>query len=184
MADLYRKTAMEKVSRPEHRDRRIAVSSVFFWLALLGAAIVVASVILWMAFGTVPVTETARGVLEDRLAVCSVPAERATQIKKGMTVRVYPETADMQKHGHMEATVLSVEPYPASEEVLSEGASVSVLCRLRTDRDSKNGFYWTKESGRSLSLPERTPVRAEIFLRSETPFASLFGFGAEEEPAS
>lgn len=64
-----------------------------------------------------------------------------------MTVMVYPTTVNKQEYGHMEATVLCVDNYSASDvgmqnlvdadlldqSVTQEGPVLPVTCEIRTD---------------------------------------------------
>lgn len=63
MADLYRKSALEKISSPEQLDKALKVTSPMGWLALIAITIVVLVTIIWSIFGTIPETITAKGIV-------------------------------------------------------------------------------------------------------------------------
>lgn len=269
MADLYRKSSIEKLSNPEQLDRAIVISSPISWLALIGVAIIIIAVIIWSIFGSLPETQTVSGMIVDKanvsavytpktgivsdikidsgdsvdvgdiiaeakasdgeifnikstesgiitdflikkddkvysgneiarltpntesdsVVVCYVPISAGEQIKKDMDVIVYPMSVDSQKFGHMEATVEQVGEYAVSssnmqyvvgndnmfsEQFLSQGPVISVVCKIKTDKDSKNGYFWTNKAGNSLSLSNGTLVSAKIVAKNEPPIKKLF----------
>lgn len=85
MADLFRKSSIEKLSNPEQLDRAITVSKPLSWLALLGVLLIIAAVIIWSVFGRIPETRTVSGVIVDKSDVCAVYSDKTgtvTEIKK------------------------------------------------------------------------------------------------------
>lgn len=269
MADLYRKSSIEKLSNPEQLDRAIVISSPISWLALLGVAIIIIAVIIWSIFGSLPETQTVSGIIVDKanvsavctpktgivseikmnsgdrvdvgdiiaeakasdgkifnikstesgiitdfiikkndkvysgneiarltpntesdnVVVCYVPISVGEQLKKDMDVIIYPMSVDSQKFGHMEAKVEQVGEYAVSssnmqyvigndnmfsDQFLSQGPVFSVVCKIKTDKDSKNGYFWTNKAGNSLSVSNGTLVSAKIVTKSEPPIKKLF----------
>ena len=63
MAQVYRKSALEKLSSPEQIDKALVIVSPMSWLALLAATVIVVGTVLWAWFGTIPVTVTAKGII-------------------------------------------------------------------------------------------------------------------------
>lgn len=128
MADLYRKSALEKLSSPEQLDRMIVITPPTFWLAMAGAVGIILAALLWSVFGRLPVTVQAQGILlstraveqvypaagtvgRDQLAVCYLPLSSGKQIAAGMELVLCPTAVNEQEYGHMEATVLWVDDY-------------------------------------------------------------------------
>ena len=270
MAQLYRKTSLEKLSNPEQLDTELRITSPLSWLALLGAALAAVAVILWSIFGTLPetvsvsgmvVSQTNLGVIcaEDygtvsrfekqagdqvqagdvtavikagdgteyqvlaeqagqitavlaeageeiypgkelirytpqaesaQAAVFYVPTAQAGQLKKDMKVLVSPTAVDSQKYGRMEAWIEEVGAYPAenqnlwyvlgkdnlvAEQFLAEGPVTAVVCRLRTDSTSSNGYYWSSENGKKLTLSNGTFVSGTIIISENAPITKLIG---------
>ncbi|MGN0585285.1 MAG: biotin/lipoyl-containing protein [Ruminococcus sp.] len=270
MADLYRKSSMDKLSNPEQLDRMIKISSPLSWLALAAVLIVVAAVVVWSIIGTLPTTEAVSGIIVspdnvcavysdeagtlekyyknigdeiaagDKIAeiklsneetkdiiaetagklsalsaeegsyvlagteiarmsfeqngsqvvVCYVPLLDSQKFEKGMKVLVYPAAVDSQKYGHMEAEIISVEEYAANtesmayvlgsgnlvaEQYLANGPVVSLVCSLKTDSSSKNGFYWSGESGKNLTVSNGTFVSANVVVDECAPITKLIG---------
>ena len=74
MSELYRKSSLEKLASPEQLDRSVKVTSPLSWLALAGALVVVAAVVIWSMLGSLPTVSTASGVIisaENSYAVSS-----------------------------------------------------------------------------------------------------------------
>ena len=63
MADIYRKTSLERLSNPEQLDKMIKITSPLSWLALLAVLAIVAVTVVWSIFGTLPTVETVSGVI-------------------------------------------------------------------------------------------------------------------------
>ena len=63
MAQLYRKSALEKISSPEQLDKALAVTSPVSWLALAAVTFVIVVTVIWSIIGTIPVTVTTTGIV-------------------------------------------------------------------------------------------------------------------------
>ena len=82
MADLYRKSSMEKLSNPEQLDKAITISSPTSWLALIGVALIIAATVLWSIFGTLPTTANTQGVIVSPISVGALFSEQSGTVKK------------------------------------------------------------------------------------------------------
>lgn len=54
MADIYRKSSLEKLSSPEQLDKMIKITSPSVWISFIGIIIVIVAVIIWAIFGKLP----------------------------------------------------------------------------------------------------------------------------------
>lgn len=123
------------------------------------------------------------------VAVCYVPSAEAQRLKKDMRVLIYPVSVDNNKFGHLEATINSVEEYPAeiqnmalvlgsgnsvAEEFAGQGPVTAVICELKTDPASKSGYYWSNSNGRDQVLSKGTFVSAKIVVDESAPINKLF----------
>ena len=63
MAQVYRKSALEKLSSPDQIDKALTIVSPMSWLAIAAATAVVVVTIIWSIVGTIPVTVTAKGII-------------------------------------------------------------------------------------------------------------------------
>ena len=70
MAELYRKSALERISSPEQLDKALKVTSPMSWLALLAVTLIVVVTVIWSIVGTIPVTVTTSGVISSAVSTC------------------------------------------------------------------------------------------------------------------
>ncbi len=75
MADLFRKSSIEKLANPEQLDKAITVSSSMSWLALLGVTFVIIVTAVWSVIGTLPTTVTVSGIIVNPTDTGAVYAE-------------------------------------------------------------------------------------------------------------
>ena len=61
--DIFRKSALERLSSPEQLDRLVTVTSPKTWLALLMLCVIVAAAIAWSIFGRLPTRVEGNGIL-------------------------------------------------------------------------------------------------------------------------
>lgn len=270
MADLYRKSSLDKLSNPEQLDRMIKISSPLSWLALVAVLLVIAATVVWSIIGTLPTTETVSGMIVDsnsvnavysesagtlekycvevgkdvkdgdkiaevkqtdgsvktikadrdgvlsayslepgipvlagtevaritpknsgdQVIVCYVPLAYAQKFEKGMEVLVYPTSIDSQKYGHMEAVIISVDEYATNtnslayvlgsgnmvaEQFASNGPIVSIVCKIKTDKETKSGYYWSSDSAKNLTISNGTVISAKIVVDECAPITKLIG---------
>ena len=108
MADLFRKSALEKLSSPEQLDRAIIIAPSSLWVALAGGAMIVAGALLWGVFGRLPVNVEANGIYTRGDHTGGVYSEVS-----GMITNVEVEVGDQVKRGQVVA-------YVADDEVSQE----------------------------------------------------------------
>jgi len=63
MANIFRKTSLDRLSSPEQLDRLITVTSPRVWLIIITIGIVLACGIIWGIFGKIPVRVDTSGIL-------------------------------------------------------------------------------------------------------------------------
>ena len=63
MAQLYRKSALERMSSPEQLDQAMQVTSPLSWLALIAVTVMILITVIWSIVGKIPVTVTAKGII-------------------------------------------------------------------------------------------------------------------------
>lgn len=140
MAQIYRKAPLDRLSSPEQLDRLIVITPPSFWVALVGAALVVLVALTWSFTGRLPVKLEASGILlpkqemgtpasengessgetEEMAVVCYIPLYSGKRVKPGMSVIVSPTTVNEQECGHMEAEVVRVDDYAATAGSMEE----------------------------------------------------------------
>lgn len=63
MADLYRKSALDKISSPEQLDKELRITSPKSWLALMAITVMILVTVVWSFLGTIPETITVKGTI-------------------------------------------------------------------------------------------------------------------------
>lgn len=86
MADLYRKSSLERISSPEQLDKVMVVTSPMSWLALIGITVIVVVTVIWSIFGTIPVTITTKGVVSSCVGSNAVYIHEAGEV---LSVKVH-----------------------------------------------------------------------------------------------
>lgn len=110
MADVFRKSSIEKLSNPEQLDRMIKVSSPMSWLALLAVLLIVVVTVIWSFVGTLQTTDTVSGVIVTPDNAVSIHAQSPGTLK-GYCVDVGAEVAKGDVVAYvqqMDGTIVSV----------------------------------------------------------------------------
>lgn len=66
MAEIFRKSSLEKLSSPEQLDKMIVITPPSFWIGLLGAGIIIITALVWSVVGRLPVNVEAQGIYVKR----------------------------------------------------------------------------------------------------------------------
>jgi len=82
MAELYRKSVLEKLSSPEQLDKMITIISPSFWIAAIGGGTIVVAALIWSIFGKLPVNINVNGIYMNRDGIHSVYSENAGVIEE------------------------------------------------------------------------------------------------------
>lgn len=130
MADLYRKSSLEKISSPDQLDAMLKISSPLSWLALAGATLIVVVTVIWAFVGRIPVTVTTTGIVAGPDSTNAVYSNAA-----GTVINVYVKRGDKiyEKDVIMEiktdrgeiAQILSDQVGYASEIVAPKGSIIT-----------------------------------------------------------
>ena len=108
MAELYRKSALERISSPDQLDTMLKISSPISWLALVGAALIVVVTIIWAFIGRIPMTVTATGIVtspDGTNAVYSNTAGTVTNVFVARGDKVYVNDVLMEVEKDCKETV-------------------------------------------------------------------------------
>ena len=95
MAELYRKSALEKISSPEQLDKALTVTSPMSWLALAAVTLIIVVTTIWSFVGRLPVTVTASGIVaspDNTNAVYSMDSGTITAILVTPGTHIYVNT--------------------------------------------------------------------------------------------
>lgn len=72
MAQLYRKSALEKISNPEQLDKALTVTSPMSWLVLAALTVMVIVTVIWSIVGTLPITVSTNGIVASPVSTNAV----------------------------------------------------------------------------------------------------------------
>ncbi|MBQ9252439.1 MAG: HlyD family efflux transporter periplasmic adaptor subunit [Clostridia bacterium] len=99
MKNVFRKSALDKISSPDQLDKVLKVTSPMSWLALLGVTLIIALVVAWSFVGSLPSTITASGVIVSANTSTNtiLSTQRGTVQRVGSSgARVYDGTAVLE----------------------------------------------------------------------------------------
>lgn len=82
MANIYRKSSLDKLSNPEQLDRMIKISSPLSWLALIAVLLIIVATVVWSIIGELPTTEIVSGTIVDSNNVGSVYSDSSGVLEK------------------------------------------------------------------------------------------------------
>lgn len=77
MAELYRKSALEKISSPDQLDRTLKITPPLSWLCLIGITLIIGAAVFWSFFGSIPETMNVSGIVAPPFAVNAVYAKES-----------------------------------------------------------------------------------------------------------
>lgn len=126
MADIFRKSALERLSSPEQLDQLISVSTPKGWLALLTTTILLVMVVVWSFLGNIPSLTQGRGILLTHGGLHGVPAPVS-----GMIVDLSAREGDYVVEG---ATIARIQPTVggARTDVLSPRSGIVAFVSAQT----------------------------------------------------
>jgi hypothetical protein len=189
--NIYRKASLDKIASPEQLDQMLTLTSPCTWIAIVGGIVCTAAVLIWTFFAWIPSKVSASGIYgvgETGSTVrCYVSLKDSSELEAGMTVYVYLSSADSQIYGHMEASLISVDDDVSdSDELRKElgsssladylaqsGPLIGIVCELKEDPKSENGYKWTREKGMQLTLRKGSLLNVEIETGKEHPITMM-----------
>jgi hypothetical protein len=129
MAELYRKSIIEKMSSVERTDKTMEITSPISWLALVGITIIIVVTVIWAFLGTIPVTVSGKGIvasptstnavfIDESGTIVSIVARKGMSLNIGDTVLTY-KTSDEQVH-----SLVSSQTGLVSDVLVQTGDSV------------------------------------------------------------
>ena len=144
MAELYRKSSLERISSPDQLDAMLKISSPMSWLALAGATLIVVITIVWAFIGRIPMTVTTTGIVtspDGTNAVYSNTAGTVTKVFVARGDKIYEKDVLMEVETDRKETVqiLSDQVGFVGEIVAPEGSIItpnSEVLRLSPNTDS------------------------------------------------
>lgn len=127
MADLYRKSSIEKLSNPEQLDRAIKITSPMSWLALLGVVLIIVATVVWAFTGTLPTTQSVAGVLVHPESVGAYHTEHS-----GTVTKLLKKAGDTVVAGDALAVIKSNDGTEHTVKAAADGKLTELLAEVDT----------------------------------------------------
>lgn len=173
MAQLFRKSSIERLSSPEQLDKSIVVTSPMSWTVLIGIALIIVCFVIWAICGTMPTTLEARGIVSNGIYTNSIYSDLSGTItevlvKEGQTAEVGTtllRIEDANKHIH---EVIADARYKITKVCVNAGESVNYTEELFGISPVSNGdafvvFYVGVEQIPSISMGMEVVVNMPAF---------------------
>lgn len=109
MNNLFRKSSIERINSPEQLNDYIRVTNPSIWIILAAIILLLASVLVWGVFGSIPTTIATSGVAKDGKVVCYLSESDIAKVNSKMPVKI----------NHVDGTIKAVSPSPMSYEEIS-----------------------------------------------------------------
>ena len=129
----------------------------------------------------------------DQVVVCYVNQSDANKLKAGMKATVSLQSADSQTYGHMDARIVSIDAFPATDagmqlvlgkdngriaDLKGQNTSVvAVTCQLRMadkSHGTESGYWWSNRRGAKMSVDDNAPVNVKFIVEEVRPITWLF----------
>ena len=94
MAEIFRKSSLEKLSSPEQLDKMIVITPPSFWIALAGAGVIIVAALVWSILGRLPINVEATGIYINQKGIHSVYSESG-----GVVEEVFVKEGEKIKKG-------------------------------------------------------------------------------------
>lgn len=144
-----------------------------------------------------PGQEIARVVRQARYAndhqvICYMPAALAKRLSVGMEAQVSPDFAPREEYGYMIGVIVSISPYPVSqEEIETAVGSLATGMNIRQDTSlmevrinlaldsavpgTQARMLWSNPKGRFIDISMGTLCKVQIIVSRRTPIQLMLG---------
>lgn len=144
MAEIYRKSALEKNSSPDQLETMLKISSPLSWLALIGATIIVVVTIIWAFVGRIPMIVQSAGIISSPDSTNSVYSNSSGTVmrvyfSRGERVYIGDVLMDIKTDRDETVEIVSDQVGYISEIVKPEGTTItqnSEVLRISPDTNS------------------------------------------------
>jgi HlyD family secretion protein len=163
--ELFRKSALEKLSSPEQLDRLMTVTSPRAWIALCGIGVLLLYTLVWSIFGQIPDKVAGTGILIRGGAIYDVVAVGSGRISE---IKVNP--GDIVSAGEVIATASSPELQLKAENL-----------REQLDKENSDDDEMKKADEESSDLEkEATETEISNLLAAKQQSLTMIGFLEEK----
>jgi HlyD family secretion protein len=111
MSQLFRKTALDRLSSPEQLDQIMRVTSPLGWAALAGCVVLVAMAVVWGVYGTIPTKVMGQGILVEKGSLFDV-----VTMGEGQIIEILTDVDQRVEAGQMVARISQPEIMHKMEE--------------------------------------------------------------------
>ena len=188
--NIFRKSALDRISSPEQLNEYMKVAGPGVWCILGGLAAVFIAFFVWGVMGSIPQTAeiygTALAPFETHMAVyCYLPIEETKALSEGMATRVSPDYAPREQYGYIYATVRSIGRSPITNDTLQaelgedlqylslpSGNLIEVIIDLETKGDGS--YRWSTSKGASVSLTTGSTCALSVITSERKPYELMF----------
>lgn len=106
---IFRKESIDRINSPDKLDDYLRVTRPGIYLLLIGVILLLASLLVWANFGTLPSVVETNGIAENGTITCFVSDRDSANIKVGQNVIIT---------GYPDGEITSVSEHPQSEAEL------------------------------------------------------------------
>ena len=85
---IFREKSVNRISSPEELNDYLRVTNPTIWAILAAVIILLGGFLVWCSVGVLETKVKAEIVVEDRIAVCAVSGNKASQVKEGMILEL------------------------------------------------------------------------------------------------
>lgn len=192
---IFRKKALEKLASPEQLDQLMAITTPRGWLILLGLGSLLAMVVVWSVFATIPTTVSGDGILiasQDNPgqleAVLYMSVWDGMRLVPDMEVKIAPVSVIKEEYGMIRGRVASVKRDLSTPEDMarvlgnsvlatmysSDGKLIEVRVTLNMDENTPTGYEWTSADGPDITLESSTICNGVVVIDEERPIEIVF----------
>lgn len=130
MAQVYRKSALDKMSSPEQLDKTLKITSPASWPVLIGITLIIAVVVVWSIIGTIPVTVSAAGIISSPVGTNAVYTGDtgkvvAVLVREGSELHLGDSILSYQTGSNEIKSVYSDQVGSVSQVLVSNGDSIT-----------------------------------------------------------
>ncbi len=180
-------------SEPSRKRQMMPVMPRVHYAVFLGVVIILAAFLSWACLGTIARTVNVTAIYhplegEAGEVLALVPIRTGKPLEIGMEAHVFLVGYDYQKVGHMQAviekmdegvsTVAEMRKVLPDDTLISpfvqSGPVMAVWLKLREDATSANGYYWSSEPGKSLTIHDLTFASLTIVMEKVHPISLGF----------
>ena len=188
--ELFRKSALDRISSPEQLSETMKVAGPGVWCILAAIAVTFAAFFAWGVLGSIPETVDIAGtalILEGSpMAVyCFLPIDETKGLLAGMNVRVSPGYAPREQYGYIYGAIKSIGRSPVTAEQLREkfgqdielvslpsGNAIEVVVELEADEDGRP--RWSASSGASIDVMVGSGCELTVITAERKPYELMF----------